>query len=120
MTLQLPDLTQTPRLQHFVAQLDDVLKRTQVEADILQRATVLLKQLIQQDDWLPDTFAKPSPERYQQYLLYADPDDRFSVVSFVWGPGQSTPIHDHTVWGLVGVLRGAELCQPFVKDAQGH
>jgi len=34
--LQLPDLTQTPRLQHFVAQLDDVLKRTQVEADILQ------------------------------------------------------------------------------------
>ena len=50
MTLQLPDLTQTPRLQHFVAQLDDVLKRTQVEADILQRATVLLKQLIQQDD----------------------------------------------------------------------
>ena len=120
MTLQLPDLTQTPRLQHFVAQLDDVLKRTQVEADILQRSTVLLKQLIQQDDWLPDTFAQPSPERYQQYLLYADPDDRFSVVSFVWGPGQSTPIHDHTVWGLVGVLRGAELCQPFVKDAQGH
>jgi rhodanese-related sulfurtransferase/predicted metal-dependent enzyme (double-stranded beta helix superfamily) len=120
MTLQLPDLTQTPRLQHFVAQLDGVLKDTQVEADVLQRSTVLLKQLIQQDDWLPDTFAQPNPERYQQYLLYADPDDRFSVVSFVWGPGQSTPIHDHTVWGLVGVLRGAELCQPFVKDAQGH
>jgi rhodanese-related sulfurtransferase len=24
------------------------------------------------------------------------------------------------VWGLVGILRGAELCQPFVKDAKGH
>lgn len=120
MTLQLPDLKQTPRLQHFVAQLDDVLNRTQVEADILQRSNVLLKQLIAQDDWLPDTFAKPNPERYQQYLLYADPQDRFSVVSFVWGPGQSTPIHDHTVWGLVGILRGAELCQPFVKDSHGR
>ena len=120
MTLQLPDLKQTPRLQHFVTQLDDVLKRTQVEADILQRSSLLLKQLIQQDDWLPDVFAQPNPERYQQYLLYADPDDRFSVVSFVWGPGQSTPIHDHTVWGLVGILRGAELCQPFVKDSHGH
>lgn len=120
MTLQLPDLKQTPRLQHFVAQLDDVLNRTQVEADILQRSSVLLKQLIAQDDWLPDTFAKPNPERYQQYLLYADPQDRFSVVSFVWGPGQSTPIHDHTVWGLVGILRGAELCQPFVKDSHGR
>ena len=48
MPFQLPDLTQTPRLQHFVTQLDDVLKRTEVEADILQRSTVLLKQLIQQ------------------------------------------------------------------------
>ncbi|HYG43112.1 MAG TPA: cysteine dioxygenase, partial [Bordetella sp.] len=32
----------------------------------------------------------------------------FSVVSFVWGPGQRTPIHDHTVWGVIGMLRGAE------------
>jgi predicted metal-dependent enzyme (double-stranded beta helix superfamily) len=39
------------------------------------------------------------------------------VVSFVWGPGQATPIHDHTVWGLVGVLRGAELSQRFERRA---
>jgi len=120
MTLQLPDLAQTPRLERFVTQIDEVLQRTQVEAEILQRASALLGELIQSDDWLPEAFAQPNPERYQQYLLYADPDDRFSVVSFVWGPGQSTPIHDHTVWGLVGVLRGAELCQPFVKNAKGH
>jgi predicted metal-dependent enzyme (double-stranded beta helix superfamily) len=35
--------------------------------------------------------------------------ERFSIVSFVWGPGQKTPIHDHTVWGLIGMLRGAEI-----------
>ena len=45
--------------------------------------------------------------------LHADPLERFSVVSFVWGPGQRTPVHDHTVWGLVGVLRGAERCDEF-------
>jgi predicted metal-dependent enzyme (double-stranded beta helix superfamily) len=39
--------------------------------------------------------------------------ERFSVVSFVWGPGQTTPVHDHTVWGMVGVMRGAELCEGF-------
>ena len=43
--------------------------------------------------------------------------ERFSVVSFVWGPGQTTPIHDHTVWGMVGVMRGAERCEEF--DAAG-
>lgn len=120
MTLRTPDLEQTPRLKHFVTQFDDLLRRTQEEASILQRGKVLLEQLVQQDDWLADEFAQANPERYQQFLLYADPDDRFSVVSFVWGPGQATPIHDHTVWGLIGVLRGAELCQTFAANAQGQ
>jgi predicted metal-dependent enzyme (double-stranded beta helix superfamily) len=42
------------------------------------------------------------------------------VVSFVWGPGQATPIHNHTVWGLIGMLRGRERSQPYVRDAAGH
>lgn len=51
----------------------------------------LLHRLISHDDWLPDEFAQPNPERYSQYLLHCDPLERFSVVSFVWGPGQKTP-----------------------------
>ena len=46
--------------------------------------------------------------------------NRFSVVSFVWGAGQSTPIHDHTVWGLIGVLRGAELSQSYQHGPDGR
>jgi predicted metal-dependent enzyme (double-stranded beta helix superfamily)/rhodanese-related sulfurtransferase len=107
-------------LLHFVTQLDELLRRTDNEAMILERGHILLTQLLSQDDWLPDEFAQPDPNRYQQFLLYADPKDRFSVVTFVWGPGQSTPIHDHTVWGLLGMLRGAELTQPFAQDAQGR
>ncbi len=76
----------------------------------------LLSELISQGDWLPDAFAEPNPKRYQQYLLYCDPFERFSVVSFVWGPGQSTPVHDHTVWGMVGVMRGAEFCEEFALE----
>ncbi len=65
--------------------------------------------MIRHDDWLPAAYAAPDPARYRQYLLHCDSAERFSIVSFVWGPGQLTPIHDHTVWGLVGVLRGAEI-----------
>lgn len=72
-----------------------------------------MRELVAKDDWLPDGMAVPHPQYYQQYCLYADPDDRFSVVSFVWGPGQATPIHDHTVWGVIGMLRGAEVCQAY-------
>ncbi len=79
-----------------------------------------LRELVAHDDWLPAAFAEPHPEHYRQYLLHCDPAERFSVVSFVWGPGQSTPIHDHTVWGLIGILRGAERCRFFERDAAGR
>ena len=79
------------------------------EARILDEGELLLKELVGSDGWLPDYCAEQHAQHYMQYLLYCDPLERFSVVSFVWGPGQTTPIHDHTVWGLVGILRGAEL-----------
>jgi predicted metal-dependent enzyme (double-stranded beta helix superfamily)/rhodanese-related sulfurtransferase len=120
MNLTTPDLAQTPRLQTLVTGLQALIERTSDEATILKEGETLLAALTAHDDWLPDAYAQPNPERYQQYLLYADPQDRFSVVSFVWGPGQATPIHDHTVWGLVSVLRGAELCQAFGQNEQGH
>ena len=72
----------------------------------------LLSDLIMVDDWLPENYAVDG-DTYRQYLLHCDPQQRFSVVSFVWGPGQSTPIHNHTVWGLIGMLRGAETGQRF-------
>lgn len=79
----------------------------------------LLSALVSADDWLPDAFAVPSSESYRQYLLYCDPLERFSAVSFVWQPGQRTPVHDHTVWGLVGVMRGEELCQEYANAVAG-
>ncbi len=106
------------RLARFVEDVGSLLVRFSAEADRLQGARRLLASLVAHDDWLPEAYAASDPDRYRQYLLHADRQGRFSVVSFVWGPGQGTPIHDHTVWGLVGVLRGAELSQRFTADGQ--
>jgi len=81
----------------------------------------LLEDLVSNDDWLPSDFSRSDPGRYQQYLLHCDPLERFSVVSFVWGPGQHTPVHDHTVWGIVGVMRGEEICEEYsLNDSTGQ
>jgi len=109
----------TARFGTFVAAFGHLVAGTQVESRILETGKRLLADLVRHDDWLPDAYAAPSAERYQQYLLHRDPQDRFSVVSFVWGPGQATPVHDHTVWGLIGVLRGAELVEDFARDTEG-
>jgi len=109
-----------PALRNFVTGTMEVLETQAAEDVFLPRVGVLMRSLISRDDWLDSTCAQSHPSFYQQYLLYADPDDRLSVVSFVWGPGQSTPIHDHTVWGVIGMLRGSEYAQQYELDAGGR
>jgi predicted metal-dependent enzyme (double-stranded beta helix superfamily) len=106
-------------LRDFIAELSSLLDDTPNEAEILARSGRSLATLIAEDDWLPDAYAAPDPLRYRQYLLHRDARARFSVVSFVWGPGQATPVHDHRTWGLIGVLRGAELVETFARDDDG-
>lgn len=102
------------RLRGFVQDMTRLVERHGAdEPRMLDEGEKLLRGLVAHDDWLPDEFAAPSTESYRQYLLYCDPLERFSVVSFVWMRGHRTPIHDHTVWGLVGVMRGEELCEEY-------
>lgn len=108
------------RFQQFVHDLQQAVRQPGLaEPELLQRAGASMKNLLATDDWLPEAFTKPHPVYYQQYLLHADPQNRFSVVSFVWGPGQSTPIHDHLVWGVIGVLRGGEIVEDFDVSENG-
>lgn len=89
------------------------------EKNLIQRFTPELKKLLEDSAWLEPEFKKPHPEYYQQYLLYLDPEERFSIVSFVWGPGQKTPIHNHEVWGAIGVLEGAEISTSYTRNETG-
>ena len=106
-------------LRGFVTSFADLLSAVRDEREILESGKTLLAKLIAKDNWLPAAYAQPHPDRYQQYLLHCDSREQFSVVSFVWGPGQSTPVHDHRVWGLVGVLEGAERVERYTRTPEG-
>ena len=108
------------RLRRFVCVLTGLVDQASTEAELIDRGGAALRELVAVDDWLPAEFAEPHPQHYRQYLLYCDPWERFSVVSFVWGPGQSTPVHDHTVWGLIGMLRGAETSREYAVSPRGR
>ncbi len=129
MTAQLDTIRETTapnasagiaRLRGFVTSFAELVASTRDEAEVLQSGAKLLARLVAHDDWLPDAFAVPHPDRYQQYLLHCDSRERFSVVSFVWGPGQGTPIHDHRVWGLIGMLRGSEQAERYDRAPDGR
>jgi predicted metal-dependent enzyme (double-stranded beta helix superfamily) len=114
-----PETVPADALGEFVERFGEVVDTASDEKEVLDRGAALLATLVQSDDWLPASHAIPGADRYRQYLLHLDPRNRFSVVSFVWGPGQTTPIHDHTVWGLIGMLRGAEVEQHYRRQQDG-
>ena len=106
-------------LRDFVVAMTQLISKEVEESVVLLEGQTLLENLVKTDAWLPDFCAQPHDKYYQQYLLHADPLERFSVVSFVWGIGQQTPIHDHGVWGLIGMLRGMESEQRYRRNDEG-
>jgi len=113
-------MTPNTKLLDFVVAMTRLVSGTDTgESVLLPAARKLVRDLVAVDDWLPEAMAQADAQFYQQHLLYGDPLDRFSLVSFVWGPGQKTPIHDHTVWGVIGMLRGSEYGQRYVPGENG-
>lgn len=106
-------------LRDFVTGMTALVAQNLPEAALLPEVRALMARLIASDHWLPEPFTRPGQGTYAQHLLHCDPLERFSVVSFVWGPGQRTPVHNHTVWGVVGVLRGLETCEEYEPTPAG-
>lgn len=69
----------------------------------------MMEDLLERRDWLDERHRRPVPGKpYSQYLLHLSKDEAWSVVSFVWPRGSTTPIHDHCTWGVIGVYEGEE------------
>ena len=108
------------RLREFVVAMTGLVERQGGdELAMLRDGGTLLAELIAHDDWLPEIFAAPHMAHHQEYLLYCDTLERFSVVSVALGPGQKTPIHDHTVWCLIGVMRGTDRFDEYRHEGAG-
>ena len=107
------------QLEAFLSKARCVVDRYVDDGDKMHHLMPLLKELISNSGWLDKAYSVPSDKGYQQYLIYRDPDDKFSLVSFVWRPGQATPIHNHLTWGLVGILKGKERETRYKRGACG-
>ncbi|MDY7231980.1 cysteine dioxygenase family protein [Hyalangium rubrum] len=68
---------------------------------------------------LPDTYVQPAEGCYARHVIHCDPLERFCIVSIVLRPGQSTPIHNHTTWGVIGVVTGREREVRFRRSDTG-
>jgi len=93
----------------FVNAIESTIRLVQEPKDTVLAIEPLLRRLVTHSGWLQEKYRRTIPSKpYAQYLLYRPADYAFSVVSFVWNPGQGSPIHDHGTWGVIGQYEGEE------------
>mgnify|MGYP006166885953 FL=1 len=71
---------------------------------------------------LPACVLEPVADHYARRELYRCEKSGYSVVAMTWGPGQGTPIHDHSgLWCVEGVWHGQlEITQYELREQDGE
>lgn len=115
--------TASPKLDQFTRELDRIVREnTNGAVDgaaIVEEATPHFKRLLADMSWLDEKFQIPEKDGIANYMLAKGTDNSWTVVSTVWWPGYGTPVHDHLIWGMVGVWKGVELERRYHRVDDG-
>lgn len=94
-------------LRRFVADMEAVLDRhPSIPRTVEEVSRLVARAVADGAPWLEPRYRRPIQDSYARYLLHRDRANRFVVLSLVWLPGQSTPVHDHSCWGVMGLIEG--------------
>jgi 3-mercaptopropionate dioxygenase len=110
----------TPAVRAFI---EDVQATIGVASSPEQACDTLrprFAELLADPDWLPAQYQSAAPASGMgggigQWLLYRAENQALSLFSLVVPPGSATPIHDHLAWGLVGLYRGEQDEEIYVR-----
>jgi len=111
MTSSCPDAQFTPiefpGRAKFIAAVDKALAAGDKHAVTASLRTALCQLIRDAEVQLPDCVHEPIVDHYARRELYRSAEHGYSVVAMTWGPGQGTPLHDHSgLWCVEGVWHG--------------
>lgn len=117
----LPDLD-FPGHDKLVAAIDAAVSAGDEHAVTAALRNTLCKMIRDRDVHLPDCVFDPIADHYARRELYRSPELGYSVVAMTWGPGQGTPMHDHSgLWCVEGVWDGElEITQYELLERNGE
>jgi 3-mercaptopropionate dioxygenase len=106
-------------LQDFTQDVDRIVREYPSESEILVHLKPALEKLVSSPGSVPTEAFTPRKDRFAMNLLQMPEDEAYSIIGGVWHPGQTTPIHDHLTWALIGVYDGEEREALFRRKDDG-
>ena len=113
-------LLDTPVVRAFVAAGREHIAAAGSPAEACRWIRPGFADLLADPEWLPLEFQEPHAESGMgggigQWLLFRAGDGSLSLFSLVIPAGAQTPVHDHLAWGLVGLYRGTQAEEIYVR-----
>lgn len=87
----------------LISALEYHVPHSQHQHDLMERIAPELRELLFNDELLPDDYVNALINGEIDGRIYTSPEHGFFVQVFAWPPGVSTPVHDHKTWGMMGV-----------------
>jgi predicted metal-dependent enzyme (double-stranded beta helix superfamily) len=115
-----PDIA-FPGRDKLVAAIDAAIAAGDQHAVTSAVRNALCRLIKDHDVQLPACVHEPITDHYARRELYRSPTHGYSVVAMTWGPGQGTPLHDHSgLWCVEGVWDGElEIVQYDLLENEG-
>jgi len=117
----LPDI-RFPGHDKLVAALDTAVTSGDEHAITAALRNTLCAMIRDRDVHLPECVHDPIVDHYARREIYRSERHGYSVVAMTWGPGQGTPVHDHSgLWCVEGVWDGElEIVQYELLERDGE
>ena len=110
-----------PGCRQLLAMIDDAVAGGDERATVDALRNGLCRAIRDRSIQLPDCCSERVDDHYARRELYRCEKTGYSVVAMTWGPGQGTPVHDHSgVWCVEGIWQGQlEICQYELRERDG-
>ncbi len=111
-----------PGHDKLVAAIDDAVAAGDEHAVTAALRNTLCRMIRDRDVQLPACVHDPISDHYARREIYRSPEHGYSIVAMTWGPGQGTPVHDHSgLWCVEGVWDGElEIVQYELLEHDGE
>jgi predicted metal-dependent enzyme (double-stranded beta helix superfamily) len=106
-------------LPEFIKDVDSAVRGNSSESEILLHLKPVLERLVGSPASVPAKAFTPRKDRFAMNLIQMPEDEEYSIIGGVWHPGQTTPIHDHLTWAMIGVYEGEEREALFRRTDDG-
>ncbi len=111
-----------PGHDKLIAAIDDAVVAGDEHAVTAALRNLLCRMIRDREVALPDCVHAAIEDHYARREIYRSPEHGYSVVAMTWGPGQGTPVHDHSgLWCVEGVWDGElEIVQYQLIERDGE